>query len=120
MNQNSFQFSSRHQAIHEDEDESMEEGTKRVNQILGEGKAQLYTKILQLVMADGAYTEGKTSLPPSNPFHIDFLFYWSGMKVLAARRLLTCCEIFCLLVLHLFTIAHLLTNYSGLGSSTFQ
>ncbi|XP_071481293.1 serine/threonine-protein kinase Nek1-like [Diadema antillarum] len=45
------------QAMHEDEDENIEEGTKRVNDILGEGKGQLYTKILQLVMADGAYTE---------------------------------------------------------------
>nr|XP_054755048.1 serine/threonine-protein kinase Nek1-like isoform X3 [Lytechinus pictus] len=45
------------QAMHEDEDENIEEGTKRVNTILGEGKGQVYTKILQLVMADGAYTE---------------------------------------------------------------
>ncbi|XP_030836865.1 serine/threonine-protein kinase Nek1 isoform X2 [Strongylocentrotus purpuratus] len=45
------------QAMHEDEDENIEEGTKRVSTILGEGKGQVYTKILQLVMADGAYTE---------------------------------------------------------------
>lgn len=41
-----------------DEDESMDEGTKLVCTILGQEKEHLYTKILQLVMADGAYTEG--------------------------------------------------------------
>ncbi|CAH1777895.1 unnamed protein product [Owenia fusiformis] len=45
------------QAIHEDEDESLEECGKLVTKILGDGKEQYYTKILQLVMADGAYTE---------------------------------------------------------------
>ncbi|XP_072040814.1 serine/threonine-protein kinase Nek1-like isoform X2 [Amphiura filiformis] len=45
------------QAIHEDEDENIDEGTKIVGNILGEQKQHLYTKILQLVMADGAYTE---------------------------------------------------------------
>ncbi len=47
------------QAIHEDEDENIDDGTKIVGNILGEEKQHLYTKILQLVMADGAYTEGK-------------------------------------------------------------
>ena len=46
------------QAIHEDEDENIDEGTKIIENILGEEKEHLYTKILQLVMADGAYTEG--------------------------------------------------------------
>ncbi|KAJ8028171.1 Serine/threonine-protein kinase Nek1 [Holothuria leucospilota] len=45
------------QAIHEDEDENIEEGTRIVSDILGKSKQHLYTKILQLVMADGAYTE---------------------------------------------------------------
>ncbi|XP_071846820.1 serine/threonine-protein kinase Nek1-like isoform X7 [Apostichopus japonicus] len=45
------------QAIHEDEDENIEEGTMMVRDILGWSKQHLYTKILQLVMADGAYTE---------------------------------------------------------------
>ncbi|XP_071787553.1 serine/threonine-protein kinase Nek1-like isoform X2 [Asterias amurensis] len=45
------------QAIHEDEDEDIEQGTKVIGSILAEDQEHLYTKILQLVMADGAYTE---------------------------------------------------------------
>ncbi|CAH1267417.1 NEK1 [Branchiostoma lanceolatum] len=45
------------QAFHEDEDENMDEGPKVVGQILGKEKEFLYPKILQLVMADGAYCE---------------------------------------------------------------
>ncbi|XP_035680684.1 serine/threonine-protein kinase Nek1-like isoform X2 [Branchiostoma floridae] len=45
------------QAFHEDEDENMVEGPKVVGQILGKEKEHLYPKILQLVMADGAYCE---------------------------------------------------------------
>ncbi|XP_038057121.1 serine/threonine-protein kinase Nek1-like isoform X3 [Patiria miniata] len=45
------------QAIHEDEDEDIEQGTKVIGSILGKEQEHLYTKILQLVMADGAYTE---------------------------------------------------------------
>ena len=47
------------QAIHEDEDENMEDGSKIVTQILGENKSHLYTKILHLVISDSAYTEGR-------------------------------------------------------------
>ena len=50
------------QATHEDEDEEIEEGAKLVTQILGEGKAHLYPAILQLVMADGVWTEGSAGL----------------------------------------------------------
>lgn len=57
------------QAIHEDEDENIEEGTVIVRDILGRNKQHLYTKILQLVMADGAYTEGEFFCCPSlTPF----------------------------------------------------
>jgi hypothetical protein len=49
------------QAIHEDEDENMEEGAHLVLNILGEEKSHLYPSILQLVMADGSFTEGELS-----------------------------------------------------------
>lgn len=49
------------QAIHEDEDENIEEGYKLVKHILGEEKAHLYPSILQLVMADGAFMEGQST-----------------------------------------------------------
>uniref|UniRef100_A0ABM0N0V2 non-specific serine/threonine protein kinase n=1 Tax=Saccoglossus kowalevskii TaxID=10224 RepID=A0ABM0N0V2_SACKO len=45
-------------AIHEDEDENIEDGFKIVSGILGREKEYLYPKILQLVMADGAFIEG--------------------------------------------------------------
>ena len=51
------------QAIHEDEDEGMEEGMQLVSQILGDEKQHLYPSILQLVMADGAFLEGETIIP---------------------------------------------------------
>ena len=46
------------QAIHEDEDEKMEEGVEHVTKILGHSHIHLYPSILQLVMADGVFTEG--------------------------------------------------------------
>ena len=49
------------QAIHEDEDENMEEGAALVSDILGQEKQYLYPNILQLVMADGVFTEGTCS-----------------------------------------------------------
>lgn len=45
------------QACYEDEDDSIADGSKLVTHILGERKEHLYDKIVQLVMADGAYTE---------------------------------------------------------------
>ncbi|KAI0242394.1 hypothetical protein LSAT2_013666 [Lamellibrachia satsuma] len=45
------------QAIHEDEDENIEEGVHLISQILGKDKEHLYPSILQLVMADGVFTE---------------------------------------------------------------
>lgn len=48
-------------AIHEDEDENMEEGANLVAHILGEEKAHLYSSILQLVMADGTFSEGSAA-----------------------------------------------------------
>ncbi|XP_070552703.1 serine/threonine-protein kinase Nek1-like isoform X6 [Ptychodera flava] len=45
------------QAIHEDEDENIQDGIKAISSILGADKQHLYPQILQLVMADGAFTE---------------------------------------------------------------
>jgi NIMA (never in mitosis gene a)-related kinase len=47
------------QAIHEDEDENIEICSTIVQNILGSEHQHLYAKILHLVMADGAYQEGK-------------------------------------------------------------
>lgn len=47
------------QAIHEDEDESIELGSSLVLNILGTEHQHLYPNILHLVMADGAYQEGQ-------------------------------------------------------------
>ncbi|XP_069797647.1 serine/threonine-protein kinase Nek1 isoform X4 [Narcine bancroftii] len=44
-------------AIHEDEDENMDLGTPIVQVVLGPHCEHLYSKILHLVMADGAYQE---------------------------------------------------------------
>lgn len=46
------------QAIHEDEDESIELGSSLVLNILKTEHQHLYPNILHLVMADGAYQEG--------------------------------------------------------------
>ena len=46
------------QATHEDEDEGVRECQDRIRAVLGEKHDTLYPKILQLVMADGAYCEG--------------------------------------------------------------
>lgn len=54
----SFFLFPRNQAIHEDEDENMEQGVELVTSILGEEKSHLYPSILQLVMADGVFAEG--------------------------------------------------------------
>ena len=40
----------------------MESGVKLVTEILGQGKEHLYPSILQLVMADGVWTEGELLL----------------------------------------------------------
>nr|XP_018673030.1 serine/threonine-protein kinase Nek1-like isoform X2 [Ciona intestinalis]XP_026696330.1 serine/threonine-protein kinase Nek1-like isoform X1 [Ciona intestinalis] len=45
------------QAIHEDEDESVSECEDRVRSLLGARHDDVYQRILQLVMADGAYCE---------------------------------------------------------------
>ncbi|XP_076354780.1 uncharacterized protein LOC143249195 [Tachypleus tridentatus] len=46
------------QAFHDDDDASISEGLDQVHRILGPGREHLATMILQLVMADGIYTEG--------------------------------------------------------------
>lgn len=46
-------------AIHEDEDENIELGSSLVLSILGTEHQHLYSNILHLVMADGAYQEGQ-------------------------------------------------------------
>lgn len=46
------------QAIHEDEDENIDQGSSLVLSILGTEHQHLYPNILHLVMADGAYQEG--------------------------------------------------------------
>jgi len=45
------------QAIHEDEDETIEDGSKLVTKVLGAEKSYLYDKILHLVVADSAYID---------------------------------------------------------------
>ena len=47
------------QSLQDDEDDNMEDGIKRITEILGPDNVHLYPNILQLVMADGAYTEGQ-------------------------------------------------------------
>lgn len=42
----------------QDEDDNMEDGVRLITGILGPDNVHLYPSILQLVMADGAYTEG--------------------------------------------------------------
>uniref|UniRef100_A0A8D2LRP0 non-specific serine/threonine protein kinase n=1 Tax=Varanus komodoensis TaxID=61221 RepID=A0A8D2LRP0_VARKO len=51
-------------AIHEDEDENIDICSTIVQNILGNEHKHQYAKILHLVMADGAYQEGKLSYPP--------------------------------------------------------
>ena len=46
------------QSLQDDEDDNMEDGIKLITNILGPDNVHLYPNILQLVMADGAYTEG--------------------------------------------------------------
>ncbi|XP_038661749.1 serine/threonine-protein kinase Nek1 isoform X3 [Scyliorhinus canicula] len=50
-------------AIHEDEDENIDIGTTIVQILLGPQFEHLYSKILHLVMADGAYQEAAVLLP---------------------------------------------------------
>nr|XP_039265484.1 serine/threonine-protein kinase Nek1-like [Styela clava] len=45
------------QAIHEDENDEMKDCERRIRAILGDKHDRLYPRILQLVMADGAYCE---------------------------------------------------------------
>ncbi|XP_073712082.1 serine/threonine-protein kinase Nek1 isoform X2 [Misgurnus anguillicaudatus] len=55
--ENFIQAYNKIKAIHEDEDENIEMGSSMVQSILGTQHQHLYSKILQLVMADGAYQE---------------------------------------------------------------
>ncbi|EHB06832.1 Serine/threonine-protein kinase Nek1 [Heterocephalus glaber] len=54
-----FEVYEKIKAIHEDEDENTEICSTVVQNILGNEHQHLYAKILHLVMADGAYQEGK-------------------------------------------------------------
>ncbi|XP_045654630.1 serine/threonine-protein kinase Nek1 isoform X4 [Ursus americanus] len=56
-----FEVYEKIKAIHEDEDENIEICSTIVQDILGNEHEHLYAKILHLVMADGAYQEGKIS-----------------------------------------------------------
>uniref|UniRef100_F7I8Q7 non-specific serine/threonine protein kinase n=1 Tax=Callithrix jacchus TaxID=9483 RepID=F7I8Q7_CALJA len=56
-----FEVYEKIKAVHEDEDENIEICSKIVQNILGNEHQHLYAKILHLVMADGAYQEGKIS-----------------------------------------------------------
>ena len=47
------------QNLQDDEDDNMEDGIKLITSILGPANIHHYPKILQLVMADGAYAEGR-------------------------------------------------------------
>ncbi|XP_051954207.1 serine/threonine-protein kinase Nek1-like isoform X2 [Xyrauchen texanus] len=55
--ENFIQAYNKIKAIHEDEDENIEMGSSMVQSILGTEHQHLYPKILNLVMADGAYQE---------------------------------------------------------------
>ncbi|XP_051501463.1 serine/threonine-protein kinase Nek1-like isoform X2 [Myxocyprinus asiaticus] len=55
--ENFIQAYNKIKAIHEDEDENIEMGSNMVQSILGTEHQHLYSKILHLVMADGAYQE---------------------------------------------------------------
>lgn len=46
-----------YQAIHEDEDESIEQGSKLVTKVIGNENSHLYDKILHLVVSDSAYLD---------------------------------------------------------------
>ena len=46
------------QAIHEDEDENIGDCRDRIKLVLEDKHEKFYQRILQLVMADGAYCEG--------------------------------------------------------------
>ncbi|XP_040482364.1 serine/threonine-protein kinase Nek1 isoform X2 [Ursus maritimus] len=54
-----FEVYEKIKAIHEDEDENIEICSTIVQDILGNEHEHLYAKILHLVMADGAYQEGR-------------------------------------------------------------
>ena len=56
-------------ALQEDEDENMEEGARIATELLGKDKEHLYPKIFQLVMADAAFTDGRSmiSSPGQSP-----------------------------------------------------
>lgn len=47
--------------MHENEDEEVKVGESRIRKLLGEEQG-LYQRVLQLVMADGAYCEGNCFL----------------------------------------------------------
>ncbi|XP_060267042.1 serine/threonine-protein kinase Nek1 isoform X13 [Ovis aries] len=59
-----FEVYEKIKAVHEDEDENIEICSTIVQNILGNEHQHLYAKILHLVMADGAYQEGKISSHP--------------------------------------------------------
>uniref|UniRef100_A0A8D0NNP3 non-specific serine/threonine protein kinase n=1 Tax=Sus scrofa TaxID=9823 RepID=A0A8D0NNP3_PIG len=56
-----FEVYEKIKAVHEDEDENIEICSTVVEDLLGSEHQHLYAKILHLVMADGAYQEGKIS-----------------------------------------------------------
>ncbi|EPY83609.1 hypothetical protein CB1_000548030 [Camelus ferus] len=56
-----FEVYEKIKAVHEDEDENIEICSTVVQNLLGNEHEHLYAKILHLVMADGAYQEGKVS-----------------------------------------------------------
>uniref|UniRef100_A0A8C1GU59 non-specific serine/threonine protein kinase n=1 Tax=Cyprinus carpio TaxID=7962 RepID=A0A8C1GU59_CYPCA len=74
--ENFIQAYNKIKAIHEDEDENIAMGSSMVQSILGTEHQHLYPKILHLVMADGAYQEGKVfahTFSLSDPFIHHFI-----------------------------------------------
>uniref|UniRef100_A0A671NRS1 non-specific serine/threonine protein kinase n=1 Tax=Sinocyclocheilus anshuiensis TaxID=1608454 RepID=A0A671NRS1_9TELE len=74
--ENFIQAYNKIKAIHEDEDENIAMGSSMVQSILGTEHQHLYPKILHLVMADGAYQEGKVfthTFSLSDPFMHHFI-----------------------------------------------
>ena len=78
------------QAIHEDEDDNMEEGIQLISTILGHEKIHLYPSILQLVMADGVFTEGSI-LYYLYVYHI--YVYYLYHKAISVNQTLNICVI---------------------------
>ena len=83
------------QSLQDDEDDNMEDGIKLITNILGPDNIHLYPSILQLVMADGAYTEGQYRAllcntawaTPSSLILTDAQLHWHLSATIPKRKL---------------------------------